>query len=305
MVINGICCVSDKTNKGGTLMKYMTFNRSCSYAGIANLLEEHDIHYEDYEIAKALSLPYLFHYRPQESRYVAGPMIQSYPWFNYFLNSLGFDLIEEWFNIEGVMANLDENNQCYMFSLKINPHSNLRHAVLFEGKENESYRFLNMKRKDSIEPDYYLFNREEVIEKLIPSVIMGYLVKIRKPIPFELSDQLKSSLQHLDNYQVLLNDFCSKEQDVTSLAEARDTLFAPLMLDVLSMMEMVGEAELVNDIKNIRANYMNLMKENRSLVLAEELPLEDLNHIISRYRNILETYSHTYDEKVNLKRELT
>ena len=46
----------------------MTFIRSCSYARIANLLEEHDIHYEDYEITKALSIPYLFHYRSQENR---------------------------------------------------------------------------------------------------------------------------------------------------------------------------------------------------------------------------------------------
>lgn len=282
-------------------MKYMTFNRSCSYAAIANLLEEHDIHYEDYEIAKALSIPYLFQYRLQENRYVAGPMIQSYPWFNYFLNSLGFDLVEEWFNPEGVMANLNEGNKRYMFSLKINPNSNLRHAVLFEGKENESYRFLNPKRKDSIEPDYYVFNEEEVIEKLIPNVLMGYLVKIEKPIPFDLSNDLKSSLQNLDNYQEILFEFCSKEQDVSALIEARDTLFAPLMLDVLSMMEIIGEKDLANDIKTIRTNYMKLMKENRALLLVEELPMEDLKGIISRYKNIIQNYYYNYIAEINKK----
>lgn len=286
---------------GESLMKYMTFNRSCSYAAIANLLEEHDIHYEDYEIAKALSIPYLFQYRLQENRYVAGPMIQSYPWFNYFLNSLGFDLVEEWFTPEGVMANLNEGNKRYMFSLKINPNSNLRHAVLFEGKENESYRFLNPKRKDSIEPDYYVFNEEEVIEKLIPNVLMGYLVKIEKPIPFDLSNDLKSSLQNLDNYQEILFEFCSKEQDVSALIEARDTLFAPLMLDVLSMMEIIGEKDLANDIKTIRTNYMKLMKENRALLLAEELPMEDLKGIISRYKNIIQNYYYNYIAEINKK----
>lgn len=278
-------------------MKYMTFNRSCSYTAIANLLEEHDIHYEDYEIVKALSIPYLFQYHPQENRYVAGPMIQSYPWFNYFLNSLGFDLVEEWFTPEGVMANLNKGNKRYIFSLKINPNSNLRHAVLFEGKENESYRFLNPKRKDSIEPDYYIFNEEEVIEKLIPNVLMGYLVKIEKPIPFDLSNDLKSSLQNLDNYLEVLTEFCSKKQDVAALIEARDTLFAPLMLDILSMMEIIGEKDLVNDIKQIRTNYMKLMKENHPLLLREELAWEDLNHIISRYRHILEDYHQKYNKK--------
>lgn len=283
-----------KISKGGMYVKYMTFNRSCSYAGIANLLEEHNIHYEDYEIVQALSIPYLFQYLPKEDRYVAGPMIQSYPWFNYFLNSLGFDLVEEWFNPEGVITNLNEGNKRYMFSLKINPDSNLGHAVLFEGKENESYRFLNLKRKNSIEPDYYVFSEQEVINRLAPNVLMGYLVKIEKPIPFDLADDLKISLKNLDNYQKALNKFCSKQQDVPTLIETRDTLFAPLMLDFFSMMEIIGEIELVNDIELLRTNYMNLMKENRPLLLANELPWEDLNNIISRYRKVIQNYYYNY-----------
>lgn len=275
-------------------VKYMTFNRSCSYAGIANLLEEYNIHYEDYEIAKALSLPYLFQYRANENRYVAGPMIQSYPWFNYFLNSLGFDLVEERFNPEEVMSNLNEGNKRYMLALKINPNNNLRHAVLFEEKENESYRFLNPKRRNSIEPDYYVFTEQEVINRLAPNVLMGYLVKIEKPIPFDLADDLKISLQNLDNYQKVLNKFCSEEQDVPTLVETRDTLFAPLMLDVFSMMEIIGEIELVNDIELLRTNYMNLMKENRPLLLTDELPWEDLNNIISRYRKVIQNYYYNY-----------
>ena len=44
---------------------------------------------------------------------------------------------------------------------------------------------------------------------------------------------------------------------------------------LLEMMEIIGEMDLVNDIKLIRTNYMNLMKENRPLLLTEELPWED------------------------------
>ena len=62
------------------------------------------------------------------------------------------------------------------------------------------------------------------------------------------------------------------------------------MLDVLSMMEIIGEAKLVNNMKNIHTNYMNLMRENHLLVVDKEVPLEG--------------YSHTYDEIVNRKREL-
>lgn len=275
-------------------MKYMTFNRSCSYAAIANLLEEYNIHYEDYEIVKALSIPYLFHYDLEEDRYLAGPMLQSYPWFNYFLNSLGFDFVEEWFNPKEMMDKLKEGNKRYLVSLKINPNQSLGHAVLFVGKEQNSYRFLNPKRKESSEPDYYVFNENEVIEKLKSNNLMGYLIPIQKPIPFNVSKYLKASLQNLDHYQGRLIEFCSKEQDVSALIESRDTLFAPVMLDVLSMMEIIEEKDLAHDIKLVRTHYLNLMRENRALVLAEELGLEDIRGIILRYQNVIQNYYHNY-----------
>lgn len=277
-------------------MKYMTFNRSCAYAGVANLLEKYGLHYEDYEIVKELSIPYLFYYNQEESRYLAGPMLQGAPWFNYFLNSLGLDLIEEILKPEDVLANLDKNNQPSMCSLNLNPNHHLNHAVLFEGKEDEGYRFLNMKRENSTEPDYYLFKREELIEKLSSNSRMCYLVPIETVISFDLSEDLKLSLQNLNHYEDLLNEFCSKEQEVTALIASRDCLFAPLMLDVLSMMEIIGEKELVQAITTIRTNYMKLMKENRPLLLTKELPMEDLNRIIEKYKSIIQNYYDNYIE---------
>lgn len=73
------------------------------------------------------------------------------------------------------------------------------------------------------------------------------------------------------------------------------------MLDVLSMMEIIGEKDLANDIKTIRTNYMRLMKENRALLLAEELPMEDLKGIISRYQNIIQNYYYNYIAEINKK----
>lgn len=40
-------------------MKYMTFNSSCTYAGLANMLMDKDIDVEDYEIALEMKLPFL------------------------------------------------------------------------------------------------------------------------------------------------------------------------------------------------------------------------------------------------------
>ena len=275
-------------------MKYMTFNRSCSYVGFANLLEEYDLDYEDHEIIKALSIPYLFLYLRQEDCYVAGAMIQSQPWFNYFSNSLGFDYIEEWFSPQSAMNYFDKKEKRYMLGIIINANSNSKHAVVFEGKENEKYRFLNPRRKDSIEPDYYVFNKDELNKKLPSNFSMGYLFKNQKIIPFDATDQLQNSLQNIDKYHAKIAEFCSKEQDIKTRIEVRDTLFAPLLLDVLAMMELIGETALAIDIKNIRANYMKAMKETQAVLLTDYIAPDYLDDIILRYKNIILDYIEKY-----------
>ncbi len=65
-------------------MKYMTFNSSCPYAGMANMLEKYGIDVEDYEIALEMKLPLFVD--KNEDGYVTGPMIQEKKWLDIFLN---------------------------------------------------------------------------------------------------------------------------------------------------------------------------------------------------------------------------
>ena len=64
-------------------MKYMTFNSSCSYAGLANLLSFYGIDIEDRKIALEMDLPFLFDC--EDGCYVSGPMLQGEKWFNLYL----------------------------------------------------------------------------------------------------------------------------------------------------------------------------------------------------------------------------
>ena len=56
-------------------MKYMHFNSSCSYAGLANLLYSDGIDTEDFVIALAIDLAYLL--VKDGAFYLAGTMLQS------------------------------------------------------------------------------------------------------------------------------------------------------------------------------------------------------------------------------------
>ena len=73
-------------------MVYMTFNSSCSYAGVANMLAQYHFAVDDRTIAMDMRLPYLFTY--EDGIYMAGPMLQSADWFNLYLNPVGFHMIE-------------------------------------------------------------------------------------------------------------------------------------------------------------------------------------------------------------------
>jgi len=272
-------------------MKYMTFNRSCSYAGIANLLEEYDIHYEDHEIAKALSLPYLFLIDPKNNCYVAGAMIQFKPWFNYFLNSISMDLIEKEFDPEAALSEFDLNKKRYMVGINsANDNLNSNHAVVFTGKFHGKYKFLNPKRENSEEPDYFEFDKEELLEKLPSNFIMGHLNIIKKAVPFDISNHLRYSLKNIDNYRNILINYCSEEQDVNSLKISKENLFAPMFLDVLAMMELIGETSLAFEIKNIRSNYINAINKKQKIKLSEYISLKYLDNIISKYKTIISNY---------------
>ena len=65
-------------------MKYMTFNSSCSYAGLANLLSFYGIDTEDRKIALDMDLPFLFDCK--DGYYSSGPMLQGGKWFNLYLS---------------------------------------------------------------------------------------------------------------------------------------------------------------------------------------------------------------------------
>ena len=223
-------------------------------------------------------------------------MIQSQAWFNYFSNSLGFDYIEDWFDPQSAVKYFDKTEKHCMLGIIINENSNSKHAVVYEAKENEKYCFLNPKRKDSIEPDYYVFSKDELNKKLPPNFPMGHLAKNQMVVPFDATDQLLNSLHNIDKYHAKIVEFCSKEQDTKTLIEVRDTLFAPLLLDVHAMMELIGEIALAIDIKNIRANYMKAMKETQAVLLTDYVAPEYLDDIISRYKKIISDYIEKYKQ---------
>ena len=78
-------------------MKYMHFLSSCSYAGLANLLEDVGIDTEDVSIAVSICLPWLLGREENKGKigkYSAGAMLQGKEWFDLYLKPLGWRFAE-------------------------------------------------------------------------------------------------------------------------------------------------------------------------------------------------------------------
>ena len=107
-------------------MKYMTFNSSCSFAGIANMLERMGYAYEDYQVAAGMELPYIV--ARDNGGYIAGAMLQEKKYFDIFLKKIGYELTEEKISRQKVFSYLKETKSCAMLGIKIDEKH--KHAVV-------------------------------------------------------------------------------------------------------------------------------------------------------------------------------
>lgn len=266
-------------------MRYMSFNNSCSYAGIANLLSDHSIDIEDYEVAIAAKVPYIFKYDEQQKCYVSGSMLQADKYFNFYLQNLGLNLIGNDFTKENALAFLRNLHSRAMVGLNFS--NNHKHAVIYSGFKNNKYTFLNNKRNNSTEPNYYYFTPNELLSCMDKTVYISYLENKLDDVKIDLTSEIKNSFIYLQKYKKDIVAFCNEIQDIDSLSKAMSTLFHAFFLDVYSMMVIIGEKQITKEIEDLRNSYLKAMSLKQPLKLSEHICLEALEKTIDEYKEII------------------
>ena len=267
-------------------MKYMTFNNSCSFAGVANMLEDFLIDIEDYQLAIEMKVPFIFKFDERWERYISGPMLQEEKYFNYYLQKWSLKLIENEVPKENAVSFLNSLKQKAILGLNIS--EGYKHAVIYYENKNKEYIFLNNRRRNTNEPKYYKYNSDELKGKLDETVVISYLDKSPEYFKFDIEKEIKDSVTYLERYRKEVENFCQKEQSVSLLKYAMSTFFRALFLDVYSMMEIIGETKIIEQISKVRSEYLQAMKLNKSLNLSAYISLDELNSIINQYKEIVE-----------------
>jgi hypothetical protein len=261
----------------------MSFNNSCSFAGIANLLVEKGIDTEDYKIALGMKLPYMLD--KEDGKYLSGPMLQTKDWFQLYLAPIGFELDEKFLKKVDVISYIRKVAPA-MIGVQI--RSGMRHAVVYVGEDNGKMRFLNNKREDSTEPEDYVWTEAEFLEKIDRDIaVVGCLVQTEKRLP-DFSPRYERSLRVLSELQEDVNAVCSRGVDHETLCNYQEALFRAVLLDNIAVLKLTPEALLVEQFENVQRQYLAAMRTpQETVVLAEYMDMGLLNAAIDGWRNVI------------------
>lgn len=256
-------------------MKYMHFNSSCPYAGLANQLKLLGYDTEDTEIALKMNLPYLIDYDANNKCYLAGAMLQSKKWFDLYLNPLGYQYIEKTYSKETLLTHLEQG---MMFGISINEFQ--KHAVIFlEINRKSEYVFINNKWENSLENEYLHFEKHELLDRLPDKIIVGRINKCpRKKISF--IPFFQDSIKIWRKLQKDINEFVYTEHTSNELINSMNQLFRPLLVDSLAMMKLLNNQEISNKIINTQSSYLNSIKKKQTLTLNNEFDCSQFDLVI-------------------------
>lgn len=278
-------------------MKYMTFNSSCSYAGIANMLAQYGVDVEDRDIALGMGLPYLF--AKEDGTYLAGPMLQSARWFNLYLHKIGFTMKEELTAKEEVPERLRAEH-CAMLGLRISPQS--KHAVIYIGSGSrgnntlgseamdcaeDRYVFLNNKWQHSDEPELLDCSRQELLDRLDESVMIATIAPITErsyPDPEHTKQtRFQQSCEVLKELKQDIQTFCEIEQSPAAIRMSMNTMFRAILLDAVTMLELAENISLADTLRTIQRQFLMAVRTGNAVVLAEKMSVPVLLEAMDQY----------------------
>lgn len=247
------------------------------------MLESYGINVEDRQIALDMKLPYLFSH--ENGAYCSGPMLQTAKWFNLYLKPRGLLMTETMLLKREVCPFLKEVRPA-MLGLAVSPRG--KHAVVYSGTEGNRYRFLNNKHKGSPDPEVIYLTQEELLSRLSDSVSVAVLQK-SLPTPVDLRPYLQESADTLLHLKRDINAFCSVEQTPQALRAAQNILFRAILLDGITMLELLENDEPLKTLKSVQGELMTALKENISLTPAERLSMNRFESAIDAYRELIMT----------------
>lgn len=265
-------------------IKYMTFNSSCSYAGLANMLLRYGVDTQDREIALAAKLPFLFAY--EQGEYRAGPMLQGAAWFNLYLHPRGLSVCEKEIPA-GETADYLRRQRTAMLGLR--GMESGKHAVVYVGSEGDRLLFINNKWQQSDAPARFALTQAELSSRLDASAVVATLTRIA-PCAADLTDRMRRSIPILQHNAAEICALCDTTVSASALRGRLDALFRALLLDGITMMSLAGEETLAERLRPLQQGLLSAVRQapDTPVRLGDYLPPDALAAAAQAYAKRIE-----------------
>lgn len=249
-------------------MKYMHFRASCSYAGLANLLELAGVDTEDSRIALEMKLPYLF--AKEGGGFVAGPMLQGAQWMDLWLRPRGFALEEQTVPKHALCSALRPGGPA-MLGIKT-PYG--KHAVVFTGFDGV-WHFRNPTAEKSGERTELALTEAALLAAADDETVVGRL-RHAVPAPVGMRPLLERSAEILLENAAQIAAFSAEAHAPERYTAELDRLFRPLLLDGITMLALVGEDALAGTLQQLQDSLMRFLRGPRQAPLSQALDVDAL-----------------------------
>jgi len=267
------------------VLQYQTFNRSCAYAGLANLLLDYGITIEDRDIVTEALISYHLRYNTDDKRYIAGPFLQGKEWFDLYLNKVGYEFFERKLSKVDLVSTLADTTTKYMLAIKYGNAG--KHAVVFLRKEANKFVFLNNKNSSSTESEHFFFSEDELKEKLEDKTLIGKIIPKRAIIEKDVQILFNETIKTIDKYRKTIEYEVVEKRTEEEQKVAKKNTLEVFFLDILSMMEIVKQDGLALKIKKLRTIYLEALKSHRQMSLSEYMDIKEFETIIDEYLGIV------------------
>ena len=161
-----------------------------------------------------------------------------------------------------------------------------KHAVIYTGLKDGKFCLLNNKWKESDEPDTLLLSEQELLQRVNEKVTVANLNKTAcETVKTEsMAEHSAAVLRSLYNE---IAGFCARERSSADIRASMNTLFRAILLDSITMLELIGETQISRKLKIVQGQFMDAVKQNRPLQLDQCLDIALLKSAIEEYINLI------------------
>ena len=148
--------------------------------------------------------------------------------------------------------------------------------------------FLNNKWENEDVPSEIKFAEEEFREKIDAEVVVATLQQVNLA-KVCIEEKLEESVSVLHANVLEIVELCKKEVSVGYLQSKLNTLFRPLFLDGITMLDLIGEKEFSEEWKVMQGNLLGAIRRDKdlSIQLGAYISVDKLQDLAQRYETLI------------------